>query len=69
MKNVSISEAAAKLAQLVDTAAAGEDVVIEKNGVPAARLVPVEPAPKPPRRIGLLKGKFAIAGDFDAPVA
>lgn len=68
MKIVSISEATLKLAQLVDAAAAGEDVVIEKNGVPAARLVPVEPTPKPPRRIGLLKGKFEIPDDFDAPL-
>lgn len=68
MKNVSISEAALKLAQLVDAAAAGEDVVIEKDGVPAARLVPVEPTPKSPRRIGLLKGKFEVPDDFDAPL-
>lgn len=68
MKNVSIPEAASNLAQLVDAAAAGEDVVIEKDGVAAVRLVRVEPAAKRPRRFGLLKGKFEIPDDFDAPL-
>lgn len=57
-----------QLAQLVEAAVAGEDIVIEKNGVPAIRLVPVEPSPKRLRRPGLLKGKFDIPDDFDAPL-
>ena len=68
MKHVSIHDAALELAQLVDAAAAGEDVVIEKNGVPAVRLVPIEPAAKRPRVAGLMKGKLDIADDFDAPL-
>jgi prevent-host-death family protein len=68
MKNVSIPEAASNLAQLVDAVAAGEDVVIEKDGVAAVRLVRIEPLPKRPRRFGLLKGKFEIPDDFDAPL-
>ncbi|MCC6069679.1 type II toxin-antitoxin system Phd/YefM family antitoxin [Massilia sp. GCM10020059] len=68
MKNVSIPEAALHLAQLVDAAACGEEVVIEKDGLPAVRLVRIEPAAKRPRRAGLLKGKFEISDDFDSPL-
>lgn len=68
MKNVSIPEAALQLAQLVDAAASGEEVVIEKDGLPAVRLVRIEPTPKRPRRAGVLRGKFEISDDFDAPL-
>jgi prevent-host-death family protein len=37
----SIHEAKTRLSSLVDRAAAGEDIVISKNGVPRAKLVPM----------------------------
>jgi prevent-host-death family protein len=61
---MNIYEAKTHLSQLVDQAAAGEDVVIARNGRPVARLVPVEQ--KPGRRVpGAWKGKVWIAPDFD----
>lgn len=60
-----IHEAKAKLSQLVELAASGEDVVIAKAGKPVARLVRYEIATEP-RPIGLLKGQIVIAPDFDA---
>lgn len=59
-------EAAPQLAALVDRAAAGEDVVIRKNGK-AVRLVAVpDPATaKPDRRPGQYRGRVAMAADFD----
>ena len=64
---VSVDNPEAKLADLVDKAAAGEEVIIEKNGQPVARLVIVE---DPERRAGFgsMKGKIWIADDFDAPL-
>ena len=60
-------EAKTNLSQLVDRAAAGEEIIIAKNGVPLARLVPLE-AP-PIRRIpGGWEGGVQIADDFDAPL-
>ena len=38
---VSLYDAKTKLSSLVDRAAAGEEIVIAKNGVPCARLVPI----------------------------
>ena len=61
-------EAAPQLAALVDRVAAGEDVVIRKNGK-AVRLVAVpDPAgarPKPDRRPGRYRGRVSMAADFD----
>ena len=44
MKQVNIHEAKTTLSQLVADVERGEEVVIARNGVPVARLVPVAPA-------------------------
>jgi prevent-host-death family protein len=67
MRSVSMSEARAQLSRLVDAAAAGEDVVIVRQGRPAVRLVAIEPAPQR-QRIGRLKGRVWLADNFDAPL-
>ncbi len=60
-------EAKTNLSQLVDRAAAGEEIIIAKNGVPRARLVPL-PEQVLPRRPGGWEGRIFIADDFDAPL-
>ncbi len=50
MKQVSLYEAKTHLSALVDQAAAGEDIVIAKNGKPRAVIVSLDRAPEPPRR-------------------
>jgi prevent-host-death family protein len=64
---VNIYEAKAKLSKLVDLASQGEDIIIARNGKPAARLTMLKPE-KLPVRFGLLKGEIWIADDFDAPL-
>lgn len=64
---VNIYEAKTKLSQLVDRAAAGEDVVVSRNGKPLARITRLE-GPRRPIRFGVLKGKIRIGRDFDAPL-
>jgi len=60
-------EAKTNLSQLVDRAAAGEEIIIAKNGVPLARLVALEA--RPVRRTpGGWEGEVRIADDFDAPL-
>jgi prevent-host-death family protein len=60
-------EAKTNLSQLVDRAAAGEEIIIAKNGVPLARLAPLEA--RPIRRIpGGWESGVQIADDFDAPL-
>jgi len=67
MESVNIYEAKTRLSQLVDKAAAGEDVVVSRNGKPLVRITRLE---TPKRRItfGLLKGKLVVPADFDAPL-
>jgi prevent-host-death family protein len=53
---INIAEAQARLAELLARAEAGEDVIIARGGRPSARLVPLQPQPRPeppPRRPGL----------------
>lgn len=66
-KPINIHEAKTHLSRLVDQAAAGREIVIAKAGKPMARLVPIE-APVKPKRFGLLKGRFTVPDDFDAPL-
>ncbi len=63
---VSLYEAKTGLSALVDRAAAGEEVVIAKNGVPRAKLVPVRFAGKPREPAGAIRVRH-LAPDFDAP--
>lgn len=67
MKAVNLHAAKTHLSRLVDEAAAGEEVVIAKNGTPIVRLVPVAVRT---RRTGFgsLRGKLHIRADFDAPL-
>ncbi|MGE0444193.1 MAG: type II toxin-antitoxin system Phd/YefM family antitoxin [Vicinamibacterales bacterium] len=65
-KTFNVYEAKARFSALVEAAAAGEEIIIAKAGVPRARLVPVKPAVR--RRPGGSKGRIHLAGDFDAPL-
>ena len=57
-------EAKTHLSRLVERAAAGEEIVIARNGKPAARLVAYE-EPRLRRLGGEWAGKVWIAPDFD----
>ena len=63
---VNLYQAKTQLSALVEAAASGEEIVIAKNGVARARLVPLPTTV--PRRIptGLLDITY-VAEDFDAP--
>lgn len=67
MPTVNIYEAKTQLSKLVDLAMSGTDVVIARNGKPAARLTSVKNGKKP-IVFGLLEGEGWIADDFDAPL-
>lgn len=66
-KIMNLYEAKTHLSDLVERAAAGEEIVIAKAGHPKARLVPLQETQRP-RKPGLWKGKMWIGDDFDAPL-
>ena len=64
---VNIAEAKARLSELVEKAASGEEIVIARDHRPVARLVPVGRG-RAPRTPGSAKGQVWIAPDFgDTP--
>jgi len=60
-----IHEAKSKLSQLVESALAGEEVVIAKSGKPVAMLIPYKTSCK--RAFGEFKGQITISSKFDSP--
>ncbi len=60
-------DAKSNLSRLVDQAAAGREIIIARDGKPAARLVALESGR---RRIGLgiAAGRFTVPDDFDDPL-
>jgi prevent-host-death family protein len=64
---VNMHEAKTQLSELVAAAERGEEVVIARNGTPAARLVAIAPE-HPPVRLGVLAGEIELGPDFDAPL-
>ncbi|MCX7663078.1 Antitoxin Phd-YefM, type II toxin-antitoxin system [Tepidimonas alkaliphilus] len=67
MTAVNMLQAKSSLSRLVQALEEGREreIVIARNGRPAARLVPLEAAPAG-RRIGVAKGRFAVPDDIDA---
>jgi prevent-host-death family protein len=65
-KAFNIAEAKARLPELVQRAARGEEIIIARNGEPQVRLVPFStPTPRTPGR-GV--GEWTVAEDFNAPL-
>ena len=67
MESVNIYDAKTRLSQLVDKAAAGEDVIVCRNGKALVRITALVAANRP-IKFGVLKGKVKIVPDFDAPL-
>jgi len=71
MRTVDVNEATSTLARLVEVIESGlePEVVIEREGRPAARLVPVRAAQDTSRRIGAARGRFVVPDDIDVDAA
>ncbi|NRR30019.1 type II toxin-antitoxin system Phd/YefM family antitoxin [Oxalobacteraceae bacterium] len=67
MPSFDIHEAEMQLAELVNAAAQGDNILITKAGKPVARLIPVFSG-QLVRAPGSMKGEIYVADDFDAPL-
>ncbi|MBS0638596.1 MAG: type II toxin-antitoxin system prevent-host-death family antitoxin [Acetobacteraceae bacterium] len=67
MAIVNMFDAKTRLSRLVEAVEAGAEaeIIIARNGRPAARLVPIERA-STGQRIGVAKGKFTVPETIDA---
>lgn len=70
MRTVNMLDAKTQLSRLVESVESGaeSEIIIARNGKPAARLVPVGPNGKTGVRLGLLAGKYPVMTqeEFDA---
>jgi len=60
---VNTHEAKSRLSELIRLVEGGADVVIARNGTPAAKLIPWPPV-KPARRRGGWAGRVVVHGDI-----
>jgi prevent-host-death family protein len=66
MGTITIEEAQAKLSEVIDKLAPGEEVIITRNEQPVAKLVGQQRPKRQPRRPGSAKGKLVILAEDDA---
>ena len=67
MKIINIYNAKTQLSRLLREVAAGEDIVIAKDGKPLVRLIPYEQEGKV-RELGIARDRIKISENFDAPL-
>ena len=67
MQTIDLNKFQENLAELVELAAYGEEIVITKNHKPFVKLVPAIER-KRQRQFGSAKGLIKIAEDFDEPL-
>jgi prevent-host-death family protein len=70
MLTVNMLDAKTRLSRLVEAVESGaeSEIIIARNGKPAARLVPIQKPPDTSKRLGLLAGKYPPMSleDFNA---
>lgn len=67
MTTVNMLEAKSSLSRLVEAVESGaeQEIVIARNGKPAAKLVPVGPSATRGPRLGVARGKFSVPSSID----
>ena len=67
MDVINMLEAKSSLSRLVEAVETGKqaEIVIARNGRPAARLVPIEPRDATGARIGVARGQFVAPSALD----
>ena len=67
MPSVNMLQAKSTLSRLVEAIEQGQEreIIIARNGRPAAKLVPMDAVPAG-KRIGVAKGKFKVPDSIDA---
>jgi antitoxin (DNA-binding transcriptional repressor) of toxin-antitoxin stability system len=65
MNTVTIEEAQAKLPEIIDKLASGEELIITRDDQPIAKLVGQQRPARKPRQPGSAKGKLIILAEDD----
>ncbi len=67
MYQIELEKAKAQIESLIQTALAGEEVVITRNEQPVLKLISISPV-KSRRQSGSARGLIAMSDDFDEPL-
>jgi antitoxin (DNA-binding transcriptional repressor) of toxin-antitoxin stability system len=67
MREITLAEAAADLAHVVEMVSQGEEIVLVKDNQTAVKLSPIEPK-RYPAKAGSAKGLVWMSDDFDEPL-
>jgi prevent-host-death family protein len=65
---VNVADAKARLPELIERAAGGEEIILARAGKPRARLMPLADRATALRVPGKGKGRFRLKPGFDAPL-
>ncbi len=65
MKPVKMHEAKTNFSRLIGLVEAGEEIIVQRDDHPVAKIVPY-PSDAHARKAGALKGQIVLADDFDA---
>jgi len=65
---VNVADAKARLPELIERAAAGEEIILARAGKPRARLIRLADPRKDLRVAGKGKGRFRLKRGFDQPL-
>ncbi len=67
MRSINMLQAKSSLSRLVEAIEQGQEreIIIARNGRPAAKLVPMDTVPAG-KRIGVARGKFKVPDSIDA---
>lgn len=68
IRHVSLAEADGHLAELIEAASRGDEIVIEAEGKAPVKLVLVRPA-RASRELGVYRGKIRMREDFNEPMS
>lgn len=66
MEKYSIYEAKSQLSKLIKAALAGKRIVITHRDIPQVELKVISPEKREKRELGIVKGVWFMADDFDA---
>jgi prevent-host-death family protein len=64
---VNMHEAKTKLSELIRKAEQGEEILIARNGIPAAKISAYH-KPEDKRELGFFRGLITVPEDFDEPL-
>ena len=66
--HINVQEIGGNVSLLVNPLKAGNEVILEDNGIEFAKVIPVKQHQRKYGRFGAMKGEIILSNDFDGPL-